>query len=188
MRSLTLPSGRKVVISDTVGFISDLPTQLVAAFHATLEEVLEADVIVHVRDIASPDSEGQKQDVEKVMAGLGLEEARLVEALNKMDLLDGDAREAVENRIARETDVIALSALDGAGCDGLLAAIDQRLSENRHLVDLNIDLADGAALAWLYSHGEVLERRDEGMEAHLVVALDTADEARFRSQFQGRDI
>ncbi len=187
MRSLTLPSGRKVVMSDTVGFISDLPTQLVAAFHATLEEVLEADVIVHVRDIASSDSEGQKQDVEKVMAGLGLEEARLVEALNKMDLLDGDAREAVENRIARETDVVALSALYGAGCDGLLAAIDQRLSENRHLVDLDIDLADGAALAWLYSHGEVLERRDEGMEAHLVVALDAADEARFRNQFQGRD-
>jgi GTP-binding protein HflX len=184
MRSLTLPSGRKVVLSDTVGFISDLPTQLVAAFHATLEEISEADVIVHVRDIASPDSAGQKLDVEKVLAGLGLEDARLLEALNKVDLLDSDAHEAVENRIAREPDLVALSALDGAGCDGLLAAIDRRLSENRHVVDLDVDLADGAALAWLYRHGEILERRDEGMETHLVVSLDAADEARFRDQFQ----
>jgi len=187
MRSLTLPSGRTVVLSDTVGFISDLPTQLVAAFHATLEEVEEADVIVHVRDIASSDSEGQKSDVESVLAGLGLEQARPIEALNKVDLLDEDSRATVENRIAREPDVVAISALEGAGCDGLLTAIDRRLSENRHIVDLDIDLADGAALAWLYRHGEVLERRDEGMESHLVVALDTADEARFRTQFQVLD-
>jgi GTP-binding protein HflX len=184
MRSLALPSGRNVVLSDTVGFISDLPTQLVAAFQATLEEVAEADVIVHVRDIASPDSQGQKRDVEDVLAGLGLEQARPIEALNKIDLLDGDSRTTIENQVAREPDMVALSALDGSGCDRLLAAIDRRLSENRHIVDLDVDLADGAALAWLYRHGEILERRDEGMEAHLVVALDAADEARFRSQFQ----
>ena len=187
MRSLALPSGRNVVLSDTVGFISDLPTQLVAAFHATLEEVSEADIIVHVRDIASPDSESQKRDVEDVLAGLGLEEARLIEALNKMDLLDADVRAAVENRIAREPDLVALSALTGAGCDGLLERIDRRLSESRQVVNLDVDLADGAALAWLYRHGEILEREDEGMEAHLVVALDAADEARFRSQFRPRD-
>jgi GTP-binding protein HflX len=187
MRSLALPSGRSVVLSDTVGFISELPPQLVAAFHATLEEVEEADVIVHVRDIASPDSEGQKRDVETVLAGLGLERTRPIEALNKADLLDKDTRATVENRVAREPDMVAISALEGAGCDGLQAAIDRRLSENRHIVDLDIDLADGAALAWLYRHGEILERRDEGMESHLVVALDAADEARFRTQFQVLD-
>jgi GTP-binding protein HflX len=187
MRSLALPSGRNIVLSDTVGFISDLPTQLVAAFQATLEEVAEADLIVHVRDIASPDSQGQKCDVEDVLAGLGLEQARPIEALNKIDLLDGNNRMTIENQVAREPDMVALSALDGSGCDRLLAAIDRRLSENRHIVDLDVDLADGAAIAWLYRHGEILERRDEGMEAHLVVALDAADEARFRSQFQVGD-
>jgi len=184
MRSLDLPSGRKVVLSDTVGFISDLPTQLVAAFHATLEEVAEADVIVHVRDIASPDSEAQKRDVEDVLADLGLEKARPIEVLNKLDLLDAPSRAALENRIAREPDMVAVSALTGGGCDGLLRKIDRRLAEGRHVVNLDVDLADGAALAWLYRHGEILDREDEGMEAHLVVALDVADEARFRSQFQ----
>jgi len=184
MRSLALPSGRNIVLSDTVGFISELPTQLVAAFQATLEEVAEADLIVHVRDIASPDSEAQKRDVEDVLAELGLEEARPIEALNKLDLLDAETAAGIANRIAREPDGIALSALTGAGCKNLLEAIDRRLSENRHVVNLDIDRTDGAALAWLYSHGEVLERKDEGMETHLVVALDAVDEARFRSQFQ----
>lgn len=186
MRSLSLPSGRKVVLSDTVGFISDLPTQLVAAFHATLEEVAEADLVVHVRDVASPDSEAQKRDVEDVLAELGLEQARPLEALNKVDLLDAEGRAVLENRMARDADSVGLSALTGAGCTELLEAIDRRLSESRHLVNLDIDLANGAALAWLYRHGEVLERTDEGMEAHLVVALDAADEARFRNQFDAR--
>jgi len=187
MRSLALPSGRNIVLSDTVGFISELPTQLVAAFQATLEEVAAADLIVHGREIASPDSAAQKRDVEDVLAELGLEEARPIEALNKLDLLDAEERAGIGNRIAREPDGIALSALTGAGCENLLAAIDRRLSENRHVVNLDIDLADGAALAWLYRHGEILERQDEGMATHLVVALDAVDEARFRSQFQSRD-
>lgn len=184
MRSLELPSGRKIVLSDTVGFISELPTQLVAAFQATLEEVAEADLIVHVRDISSPDSEAQKRDVQDVLAGLGLEDARLIEALNKIDLLDGEARETADNRSVRDPDTVVLSALTGDGCGELMEAIDRRLSESRHVVNLDIDLADGAALAWLYRHGEILERQDEGMEAHLVVSLDADDEARFRSQFQ----
>ena len=184
MRSLALPSGRKIVLSDTVGFISELPTQLVAAFQATLEEVSEADLIVHVRDISSPDSEAQKRDVEDVLKELGLETERPIEALNKLDALEGEERTVIENRTAREPDSVALSALTGVGCESLLTAIDRRLSENRHVVTLDIDLADGAALAWLYSHGEVLEREDEGMETHLVVALDAVDEARFRNQFQ----
>jgi len=193
MRSLDLPSGRTVVVSDTVGFISDpdtvgfisdLPTQLVAAFHATLEEVVEADIILHVRDIAHPDSETQKREVEKVLVELGLEHARPLEVLNKLDLLDGQAKALVRNRAARNEDAVAVSAMTGEGCDELLRALDRRLAEGRYVVDFEVSLADGAALAWLYRHGEILERHDEGMLAHIVVALDSEHEAQFRSRFQ----
>ena len=184
MRSLALPSGRSIVLSDTVGFISDLPTQLVVAFHATLEEVSEADAVVHVRDIAHPDSDVQKEDVESVLALLGLEDKAPFEVLNKIDLLDDEARQVISNKAARNDDSVAISALNGDGCDGFLEALDRRLSQNRHIVALEVDLADGAALAWLYKHGEVLERRDEGLATHLSVALDASDEARFRRRFQ----
>ncbi len=184
MRALELPSGRTVVLSDTVGFISDLPTQLVAAFQATLEEVEEADLIVHVRDISHKDSASQKADVESVLAELGLEDAQPIEARNKLDLLDAEGRETVLAQAARDRNAVALSALSGEGCDDLLAAIDRRLAESRHVVDLEVDLADGAALAWLYRHGQVLERHDDGMAAHLLVALDSVDEARFRRRFR----
>ena len=187
MRSLDLPSGRTVVLSDTVGFISDLPTQLVAAFQATLEEVVEADVILHVRDIAHSGSETQKREVESVLAELGLEQSRPLEVLNKIDLLDAEARELVLNRAARGADKVAVSSISGEGCENLLLALDKRLSENRHLVDIEVDLSDGAALSWLYRHGEILERQDEGMSAHIVVALDAEDEARYRNRFQVRD-
>jgi GTP-binding protein HflX len=186
MRSLDLPSGRTVVLSDTVGFISDLPTQLVAAFHATLEEVVEADIVLHVRDIAHPDSETQKHEVESVLAEMGLQHARPLEVLNKLDLLDAEARATVRNRAARNEDAVAVSAVTGEGCKDLLGALDRRLAECRHVVDVEISLADGAALAWLYRHGEILERHDEGMSAHIVVALDAEDEAQFRNRFRGR--
>jgi len=184
MRSLDLPSGRTVVVSDTVGFISDLPTQLVAAFHATLEEVVEADMILHVRDIAHPDSETQKREVERVLVELGLEHARPLEVLNKLDLLDAEAKTLVRNRAARNGDAVAVSAMTGEGCDDLLRALDRRLAEGRYVVDIEVSLADGAALAWLYRHGEILDRHDEGMLAHIVVALDSEHEAQFRSRFQ----
>jgi len=184
MRSLDLPSGRTVVLSDTVGFISDLPTQLVAAFHATLEEVVEADIVLHVRDIAHPDSEAQKSEVEAVLVELGLAHARPLEVLNKLDLLDAEAKTLVRNRAARNEDAVAVSAVTGEGCDDLLRALDRRLAESRHVVDIEVSLADGAALAWLYRHGEILERRDEGLLTHIVVALDAEEEARFRSRFQ----
>ncbi len=184
MRSLELPSGRTVVLSDTVGFISDLPTQLVAAFHATLEEVIEADIILHVRDIAHRDSEAQKREVESVLVELGLRHARPVEVLNKTDLLDAETHAMVRNRAARTEDSVAVSAVTGEGCEDLLRVLDRRLAESRHVVDIEVSLADGAALAWLYRHGEILERHDEGMSAHIVVALDADDEAQFRSRFQ----
>jgi len=186
MRSLDLPSGRTVVLSDTVGFISDLPTQLIAAFHATLEEVMEADIVLHVRDIAHPDSKAQKREVESVLVELGLEHARPLEVLNKLDLLDVEGHAMVRNRAARNEDAVAVSAVTGEGCDDLLGALDRRLAESRHVVDFEVSLADGAALAWLYRHGEILKRHDEGLLAHIVVALDAEDEAQFRSRFRGR--
>ena len=188
MRSLDLPSGRTVVLSDTVGFISDLPTQLIAAFHATLEEVVEADIVMHVRDIAHPDSETQKQEVESVLDELGLQDVRPLEVLNKLDLLDADARAMIRNQALRNDDAVAVSAATGEGCDDLLRALDRRLAASRHVVDIEVSLADGAALAWLYRHGEILERRDEGMLAHIVVALDAEDEAQFRNRFRGRGV
>jgi GTP-binding protein HflX len=186
MRSLDLPSGRSVVLSDTVGFISDLPTQLIAAFHATLEEVVEADIVLHVRDIAHPDSEMQKREVESVLAELGLQHARPLEVLNKLDLLDSEASATVLNQAERNEDAVAVSAATGEGCEDLLLTLDRRLAESRHVVDIEVSLADGAALAWLYRHGEILERHDEGMSTHIVVALDTEDEVQFRNRFQGR--
>ncbi len=183
LRGVVLPSGRRIILSDTVGFISDLPTGLVAAFRATLEEVREADIIVHVRDIADPRTESQREDVHKVLRELGLDRAvddGLIEALNKIDLLDPEARTRVENQCRRSERAVPLSALTGEGCAALLALLDRRLAAGHQLVDLVVPLADGAALAWLYRHGEVVERTDDEAFAHLRVALAPADAARFR--------
>ncbi len=183
MRGRDLPSGRTVVLSDTVGFISDLPHELVNAFHATLEEVCEADIIVHVRDIAHPDTEAQKEDVHAVLLELGLEDAvggGLIEVLNKIDMLTPEDRENLVNRVARSNvTVVAISALTGEGVDSLLGALDDRLAKSAQLIEVSITLADGASLAWLYDHGEVLERHDDDRHAHLKVRLDTANAARF---------
>ncbi len=188
MRELTLPSARRVILSDTVGFISDLPTHLVAAFRATLEEVLEADLIVHVRDIAHPDSEAQKRDVSKVLGLLGIDEDGghdMLEVLNKTDLVEREPRERLANRADRDPDLVPISALTGAGCERLLARIDERLHRGRKVLELSVALADGASLAWLYRHGEVLSRSDDGQLAHLRVDLAEADLARFRSRARG---
>jgi GTP-binding protein HflX len=180
-----LHSGRQAILSDTVGFISDLPTHLMAAFRATLEEVTEADLILHVRDASHPDSEAQKSDVEGVLVDLGLAdevEGGLVEVLNKIDLLDPEQREAVRNQAARNRDVVPISAATGEGCDALVAVIDRRVDGDRQHVHLRVALQDGGALAWLYRHGEVLERRDDDTTAHLSVRLSSADLGRFRSR------
>ncbi|MBK1664743.1 GTPase HflX [Rhodospirillum rubrum] len=178
MRSLDLPSGRKVILSDTVGFVSDLPHELVAAFRATLEEVKAADVIVHVRDIAGIDSDAQKADVEVVLREMELDErveSGLIEALNKIDLLDSDRQgRLVEDTAGRDT-LVPVSAVTGAGTDALLARIDARLAESRIVLGLSIPLSDGATLAWVYRKGEVLDRHDDEELAHLTVRLDAAD-------------
>jgi GTP-binding protein HflX len=185
MRTLVLPSGRKVILSDTVGFVSDLPTQLVAAFRATLEEVLEADLLIHVRDMAHPDSEAQRQDVEGVLKALGLEAVvadGLVQALNKLDLLPPEPREALLNQAAQDKLSQPISALTGEGCPELLGLIDRILGEGTHPVPLEVSLSDGAGIAWLYRHGDVLERHDDEQVAHLLVNLGSADYERFAAR------
>jgi GTPase len=181
MRRLDLPSGRTVILSDTVGFISELPTHLVAAFRATLEEVTEADIVVHVRDAHHPDSEAQRADVLAVLAELGLDETAengLIEVMNKIDLLDPAARASLANHAVRNSATAVLSATTGEGCETLLELIDRRLETAARPVRLDIPLSDGKTLAWVYRHGEVLGRRDDNDAAHLSVRLSEADIAR----------
>ena len=162
LRAVELPHGAKIILSDTVGFISDLPTMLVAAFRATLEEVIEADVILHVRDVSHEDSNAQSHDVEKVLVELGIEagDPRVVEVWNKIDRLDSDARGRIFNVAERQhlRQPLAVSALTGEGVERLLAAIEQRLGEKRQTLQLSIDPSDGAGLSWLYRHSEVMSR------------------------------
>ncbi len=186
MRGVKLPDGRSAIFSDTVGFISDLPTHLIASFRATLEEVLEADLIVHVRDIAHPQSLAQKQDVLQVLADLGLPEARrdnVIEVLNKVDLLDQDKRLEVRNMSQRARNVFPLSAITGEGCDDLLAGVASRLSARRKIVELRLAAGDGANLAWLHAHADVSDLRyDADGTAHLTAAIDPEDLARYQKR------
>jgi GTP-binding protein HflX len=181
MRGLTLASGRHAILSDTVGFISDLPTELIAAFRATLEEVAEADLILHVRDISHPDTAAQRNDVLAVLAGMvkdGTLDAhwpeRSIEVLNKADLLGGIA--AIPQR---EDPSVAVSALTGEGLPALLSAIDRYLSSQLTTLSVNVPFDDGAKLAWLYRHGEILVREDNETAVHMEVRLSEADRARF---------
>ena len=182
MRGISLPSGRRVILSDTVGFVSDLPTHLVAAFRATLEEVVEADIILHVRDITHPESVAQRRDVLDVLAQLGIDERDprpLIEGLNKIDLVDDEARRVLINRAARHDSEVPISARDGRGCADLLAEIDRHLARREDTHDFAIPQGNGALIAWLYRHGDVLSRRDRDGAAHLRVRLSTADLGRF---------
>ncbi len=186
MRGLELPSGRKTIISDTVGFISDLPTQLVAAFRATLEEVQEASVILHVRDISQEYTEVERNDVVAILKDLGIDgegDPRVIEVLNKIDRLPDDERYAVANRSKRKGGVVAVSAETGEGMDTLLAAIDARLNSVRDVYAVDIDIADGKAVSWLYRRGEVIERKDTEKTVRLTVSLDPEDKHRFSDQF-----
>ncbi|MGB3314412.1 MAG: GTPase HflX [Albidovulum sp.] len=170
MRGVELPSGKKVILSDTVGFISDLPTQLVAAFRATLEEVLEADLILHVRDIAHPETEEQAADVGDILESLGVEEGvPMFEVWNKIDLLAPPLREALEVQDARKPGIHAVSALSGEGLGRLLDAINGALDEERSEADLLLPFAAGKARAWLHEAGVVLSeaQTDEGYQLRV---------------------
>jgi GTP-binding protein HflX len=188
MRRVTLPNGRAFVLSDTVGFISDLPTQLVAAFRATLEEVLEADLVLHVRDAAHPDSAAQREDVRAVLSELGLdpdEPERVIEVLNKIDLLPDDIRASLLEQAARDSALVALSSATGEGIERLQSRLEERLGRGERILELTLPLSDGATLAWLYAHGQVLARRDKGLNALLTVRLQQADAARLERKLNG---
>jgi GTP-binding protein HflX len=190
MRQITMPSGRTAILSDTVGFISNLPTQLVAAFRATLEEVLEADLIVHVRNIAHPRSEDQNSDVLGVLAELGVTGPRLdemIELRNKIDLLDPEAHQAAlnaaHNAAARGAGVVAASAVTGEGCYTLLAEIEARLFPRRMIFTLRMDHQEGRAVSWLYSHGDVKGREDGEAGVELTVEMTEKEFFQFQKEF-----
>jgi GTP-binding protein HflX len=189
MRRISLPSGRRAILSDTVGFISDLPVQLVAAFRATLEEVLEADLVVHVRDIANPETEAHKADVLKVLEELGLSPATIEGALevrNKIDLLGPEAAEAERALAAREPGVVAASAATGEGLDRLLAEIEERLYPRRFLFELRLGHGDGGAISWVYGHGDVVERHDDEDGVHLSAEMTEKEFFQFEKAFGRR--
>lgn len=181
MRAIRLPGHDKVVLSDTVGFVSDLPTQLVAAFRATLEEVIEADLIVHVRDISHPDSDAQAKDVADVLSGLGLaDEHKRVPMLtvwNKIDALAPEERAALEERAGE--DAVLVSALTGEGMQTLRERMALLLRANAHVHEFRLEAGDGRRLAWLHEHGEVIGRDSDGSGLKLQVRLSEVDRARF---------
>jgi GTP-binding protein HflX len=185
MRHISLPGIDKAILSDTVGFVSDLPTQLVAAFRATLEEVTTADLIVHVRDIAHADSEAQAADVEQVLNEIGARgegAAPMIEVWNKADLVDPERRAALAAEAARRDDVVLVSALSGDGIGALKTKLSGLLTTARRIRQLRVGHSDGATRAWLHQHGEVLGETADGDETIIDVRLSDADFARFQAR------
>ncbi len=177
MREIELVNGKKAIMSDTVGFISELPTQLVAAFKATLEEVVEADLILHVRDISHPDTEAQKEDVMRILRSLGLEEGPdcpIHEVWSKIDLLDSDQRSKYENSAATKKNVSLLSAITGEGCETFLITLNDILSKDIHTLKIAYLHSQGALMAWMYKHGEVIARDNLEHETLLTVNVNNA--------------
>ena len=194
LRAVDLPHGARIILSDTVGFISDLPTMLIAAFRATLEEVIEADVILHVRDVSHEDAEAQLQDVENILRQLGVDPHKsaeqkpaLIEVWNKIDRLNADERARVENlaeRRAAEKRPALVSAITGEGIDALGAAIATRLAAGRIVIELVLDAADGAGVSWLHRHTEVIRKTVDEESGCVAMTVRTepgrADEVRKR--------
>ncbi len=184
MRQVKLPSGRTVILSDTVGFISHLPTQLVAAFRATLEEVCASDLILHVEDLSHPNAKMQEDEVNKVLTELGLEkqlvDGTTVRVMNKIDLMDGDDLKPLRKRL-KKNDVM-ISAITGDGFDKLLNIIDRQLNRHNMLVDLDIPIEDGESLAWLYRQGVIIQRKDDSDTIHLKLQISPAVLARFKAR------
>ena len=176
LRNMTLPSGREIVLSDTVGFVSHLPHELVAAFAATLEEVKEATLILHVRDISSQDTDAQAEDVRDTLAEIGLDEATpIIEVWNKIDRLEDEDREHLVNRsqdVAGQT--VAVSAVTGEGLEALFARIEHQLSQSENVMDVLVPHVDGKALAWFYRHTTILDRQDGESGTQLRVSVDPA--------------
>jgi GTP-binding protein HflX len=187
MRQVALPGIDKVILSDTVGFVSDLPTQLVAAFRATLEEVTAADLILHVRDIAHPDTDAQRADVLAVLAEIGVgpdsgDHAPIVEVWNKLDALDPEAHARVLAEAARTDDAIPISALSGEGVDDLRRRVAERLLAGARVHNIQLPMSDGSAIAWLHQHGEVIEQAPEGETLRMDVRLSPDEWSRFQAR------
>ena len=185
LKRARLPNGKSFILSDTVGFIADLPTHLVEAFKATLEEVQNADVILHVRDVAHPETEEQKRDVYSVLEQLGITEddPRILEVLNKIDRLDDERRAILTHQLQRKK-LVALSALTGEGMETLFSALQDWVSEDEEILETTLAHAEGANLAWLYAHGKVLERKDTAKGTRLKVSLTKANLGRYIQQVE----
>ena len=182
MRNVKIPGFDRAILSDTVGFVSNLPTELVAAFRATLEEVAAADLILHVRDIAHPDSEAQAADVEAVLASLGLAEEdspRRIEVWNKLDLLSPEERAEMTGEAERREDVTALSALTGEGVDELRETVAHLLHSGSQTHHVRLNAGDGERIAWLHARGEVIDQQSDGDQLQLSVKLSPENWARF---------
>jgi GTP-binding protein HflX len=187
MRGVKLPHGTRAILSDTVGFIADLPTELVAAFRATLEEVLAADVIAHVRDAHHDESEAQKADVLKVLAELGVPESRpMIEILNKIDLLPEEVRTDLIAGNHRGKRAVAVSALTGEGLDTLSARFEAEVTHDNIGLELSLEASDGASLAWVYRHAEVTKRRARGNRIALSLRIAPQEMVRFQDRFPGK--
>jgi len=190
MRALDMPGGQRVILSDTVGFISDLPTSLVAAFRATLEEVLEAELILHVRDISHPDTAAQRQDVHDVLRELGVDPqdtTRVVEVANKIDQLDAAGRAVLADAIEGDPNQIAVSAITGEGIDPLNALIEGRVTAHLTEIDVELSPADAAARAWLHENCTVTgeEAPDEHGNVRILIKVSSADIGRINKRFPG---
>jgi GTPase len=188
MRALPLPGGKRAILSDTVGFVSNLPTELVAAFRATLEEVRAADVLLHVRDIAHPDTEAQREDVEGILAQLGIGDGakdplavqpRVIEVLNKVDMLSAEQLARAEAISARREQMVPISAVSGEGMDMLLAAIAAAAAPQMQQLELTLPFSEGRKLAWLYRHGEVQSQSETADGICITVKLSAIDAQRF---------
>jgi GTP-binding protein HflX len=184
MRDIRLPGFDKAILSDTVGFVSDLPTELIAAFRATLEEVREADLLVHVRNMAHPDREAQREDVDDVLASLGLAEEGApprIEAWNKVDLLGEEDRQRLDEESRRRADVVPISAVTGEGLDALRECMAENLRRGEEIHRIRMPATDGGRIAWLHSRGEVLDQELDGDELELSVRLSPDNWARFQA-------
>ena len=184
MRNVKVPGFDKAILSDTVGFVSDLPTELIAAFRATLEEVASADLLIHVRDMSHPDHEAQAADVADVLESLGIEEGEgpiRLETWNKVDLLSEPDRQALLTEAKRRKDVVPISALSGWGVDHLRDRIAEALRSGTEVHQIRLDAGDGGRLAWLHSRGEVLDQRVQGDTLELSVRLSPDNWARFQA-------
>ena len=187
MRGVKLPNGTRVILSDTVGFIADLPTELVAAFRATLEEVLAADVIAHVRDAYHDESDAQNADVLKVLGELGVPEDRpMIEILNKIDLLPDEVRAGLIAGNSRGKRAVAVSALTGEGLDTLSGRFEAEVTHDNIGLELSLEASDGANLAWIYRHAEVTKRRLRGNRIALSLRIAPQEMVRFQDRFPGK--